>query len=85
MSALCAGLIQGILPGLALIIFMALVPMFLKMINNLQGVYSHSMMDFEVGRKFFIFQVTLHPSPPARPCVRLRAHPTLGVESGRTT
>ena len=37
-------------------IFLALVPMFLGMMNMLQGIYSKATNDFEVGRKYFIFQ-----------------------------
>lgn len=51
-------LIAGILPGLALTIFLALVPKLLRLINKVQGMYSEAGVDFEVGRKYYIFLYT---------------------------
>lgn len=53
------GIVQSVLPGLALTIFLALVPMIITFFNNIQGVYSESGLDFELGRKYFVFQYIL--------------------------
>jgi len=45
---LVRGIVVGILPGLALQIFLALVPSILRVLNRLQGIYTRSSDDFEV-------------------------------------
>lgn len=53
----CAEIIQGLLPTLGLKIFLALVPIVLKIVSNLvTGNLSKSAIDFEVGQKYYFFQ-----------------------------
>jgi hypothetical protein len=52
-----AGLIQGVLPGLALRIFLKLVPKLLRMLQHWQGAPSISEREFHVEQKYYIFQV----------------------------
>ena len=52
-----AELIKGILPTLALQIFLAVVPIVLGLVSRyLAGNLSESRVDFDVGTKYFIFQ-----------------------------
>eukprot|EP01025_Chloroclados_australasicus_P018159 TRINITY_DN1940_c0_g1_i1.p1 TRINITY_DN1940_c0_g1~~TRINITY_DN1940_c0_g1_i1.p1 ORF type:complete len:953 (-),score=103.81 TRINITY_DN1940_c0_g1_i1:1934-4792(-) len=49
--------LAGLLPGLALKIFLILVPIILAQLNYREGLIANSFIDFEVVRKYFIFQV----------------------------
>eukprot|EP00803_Ostreobium_quekettii_P011457 evm.model.scf_1059.5 EVM.evm.TU.scf_1059.5 scf_1059:28549-38537(-) len=50
-------LLVAILPGLALKIFLALLPSLLVFMNKVQGMVSLSAIDFGLLRKYFLFQV----------------------------
>ena len=51
-----ADIIKGILPGLALVICLILVPIVLKLVaEKVEGLPSRSGVDFDLGRKFFLF------------------------------
>lgn len=56
---LLRSLVQGILPGLALRLFIALLPILLWLLNMRSGHANLSAVDFAVIRQFFIFQVVL--------------------------
>jgi Calcium-dependent channel, 7TM region, putative phosphate len=57
MRPACAELIKGILPTLALKIFLILVPVLLGLTSRyVVGHLSEARVDFDVGRKYFIFQ-----------------------------
>jgi Calcium-dependent channel, 7TM region, putative phosphate len=45
-------------PGLVLRVFLLILPSLLAFMNSFQGFISLSQIDFNVVRKFFIFQVT---------------------------
>jgi len=51
-------LVTAILPNLVLEIFLALLPMILRIMNHYQGFISRSAIDTEVTRKYFIFLIT---------------------------
>ena len=48
--ALCGG------AGLVLRIFLALLPILLRLMGRVQGLYSESMLDYSVVTKYYIFQ-----------------------------
>ncbi|GMH37685.1 hypothetical protein BSKO_05558 [Bryopsis sp. KO-2023] len=50
-------ILTALLPGLALKIFLAILPMILAWMNKLEGLVSKSEIDFRVSKKYFIFQV----------------------------
>ena len=51
-------IITSILPGLALTVFLALLPMILTLLNrHVQKMISETEIDFGVVRKYFAFQV----------------------------
>ncbi|KAK9840790.1 hypothetical protein WJX81_004889 [Elliptochloris bilobata] len=50
-------LITAILPSLVLRIFLALLPILLRLMGRVQGLYSQSMLDFSVVTKYYIFQI----------------------------
>ena len=53
----CAEILPGILPTLGLKIFLALIPIVLTMSAKIVAALpSESVVDFDVGRKFFLFQ-----------------------------
>eukprot|EP00955_Chlamydomonas_euryale_P084486 363970-Chlamydomonas_euryale.AAC.17 len=54
-----AQLLQGILPGLALIIFIAMVPFLLRLLMLVSGSISESQTDMGVVSRFFIFQTVV--------------------------
>lgn len=54
---LIQSILEGVLPQLAMIIFLAILPMIITALNKFQGYYSRSSIDFEVIKKYFIFQV----------------------------
>eukprot|EP01025_Chloroclados_australasicus_P044560 TRINITY_DN4839_c0_g1_i1.p1 TRINITY_DN4839_c0_g1~~TRINITY_DN4839_c0_g1_i1.p1 ORF type:complete len:864 (-),score=85.35 TRINITY_DN4839_c0_g1_i1:389-2929(-) len=49
--------LQGIVPGLALKIFLILVPVIIAALNRFAGTVSQSGVDFGVVRKYYYFQV----------------------------
>lgn len=49
--------LTGMLPGLALKIFLALVPMFIVMMNKFAGMVSQSQIDLGLVSRYFYFQV----------------------------
>jgi hypothetical protein len=52
-----AEVLPGILPTIGLKIFLALMPLVLRFTSQfVAGLHSESAVDFDVGRKFFIFQ-----------------------------
>ena len=52
-----AELIKGMLPTLGLKIFLAVVPIVLRLVSRfIAGNYSESRVDFDVGRKYYFFQ-----------------------------
>ena len=58
-------IITSILPGLALTVFLALLPMILTLLNrHVQKMISETQIDFGVVRKYFAFQVG--PLPDSR-------------------
>ena len=51
-------IITSILPGLALTVFLAVLPMILTLLNrHVQKMISETQIDFGVVRKYFAFQV----------------------------
>jgi hypothetical protein len=54
---IAGALLTGMLPGLALKIFLALVPMFITMMNRFAGMVSQSQIDLGLTSRFFYFQV----------------------------
>ncbi|KAG2494802.1 hypothetical protein HYH03_007045 [Edaphochlamys debaryana] len=52
-------LLEGILPGLAMKIFLAIVPMILAAMATFQGATSLSEIDFSVTKRYFLFQVVV--------------------------
>lgn len=50
------GILKGIVPTLVLKLFLAFLPRILKRMSHWQGLISLSEIDFEVVRKYFIFQ-----------------------------
>jgi len=52
-----AQIIQGILPGLVLVIFLILVPPILSAMARFQGMVSESEVDFSIVSRFFVFQM----------------------------
>ena len=42
--------------GLVLRIFLALLPILLRLMGRVQGLYSESMLDYSVVTKYYIFQ-----------------------------
>ncbi|EFA85535.1 hypothetical protein PPL_01493 [Heterostelium album PN500] len=56
-SSVLAGFLQGFLPNLVLIIFMALLIPIIKKVSQVQGFFSNSEVDESVFRKYFIFEV----------------------------
>ena len=50
--------------GLVLRIFLALLPILLRLMGRVQGLYSQSMLDFSVVTKYYIFQARA-AVPPA--------------------
>ena len=42
--------------GLVLRIFLALLPILLRLMGRVQGLFSQSMLDFSVVTKYYIFQ-----------------------------
>ncbi|GAM17713.1 hypothetical protein SAMD00019534_008880 [Acytostelium subglobosum LB1] len=56
-STILAGFLQGFLPSLIMIIFMAILVPIIKLASRLQGYHAHSLIDKSVLRKYFIFQV----------------------------
>eukprot|EP00051_Salpingoeca_urceolata_P007129 m.94605 g.94605 ORF g.94605 m.94605 type:complete len:926 (+) comp15127_c0_seq3:258-3035(+) len=57
LSPVLKGLLSGLLPSLALIIFLALLPMILTAMSRAQGWPSRSQISMSVLRKYFWFQV----------------------------
>ena len=55
-APIVSGVIIGILPSLALIIFIALVPPILRLMSCFQGLHSEGDIDRACIAKFFIFQ-----------------------------
>ena len=51
------GFLQGFLPSLLLVIFIAIVPSIFRLMANYQGLYSHSDVAASVARNYFWFQV----------------------------
>lgn len=51
--------------GLALKVFLALLPYLLSLMGRIQGLHSISSLDFSVVSKFYIFQVQLCSCPLA--------------------
>ena len=59
-------IITSILPGLALTIFLAVLPMILTLLNrHVQKMISETQIDFGVVRKYFAFQVGRLPGTAA--------------------
>eukprot|EP01133_Synstelium_polycarpum_P002930 gene2930-3370_t len=56
-SSILSGFLQGFLPNLVLIIFMALLIPIITWTSRLQGHWAHSNIDESVFRKYFFFQV----------------------------
>lgn len=57
-------IITSILPGLALTIFLAVLPMLLTLLNrHIQKMISETQIDFGVVRKYFAFQVSTDRYP----------------------
>ena len=50
-------IIQGILPTLVLMIFLAILPMIIRLMCYLSGMPSLSAIDFGVAHRYFIFMV----------------------------
>jgi hypothetical protein len=50
-------LIMGILPGLALRLFVVLLPVLLYPLNRAGGAISKADVDFQVSTQYFVFQV----------------------------
>ena len=51
--------------GLALKVFLAVLPSILSLMGRVQGLHSISILDFSVVSKFFMFQVQLCSYPLA--------------------
>ncbi|KAI8968906.1 hypothetical protein BDF20DRAFT_907786 [Mycotypha africana] len=51
------GIIQGILPSVALAILIALVPIIFKILSTLEGIPQKSFVELSVLHKFFFFQL----------------------------
>lgn len=52
------GIIQGILPAVALAILISLVPVIFAYLSKLEGIPQKSFIDLSVLHKFFFFQVS---------------------------
>jgi hypothetical protein len=69
-------LLLGLLPGLALRLFVLLLPLVLYPLNRMAGAVSKADVDFQVSTHYFIFQVTeRRRAAPAAPRVRERGAP----------
>jgi hypothetical protein len=55
------GIIQGILPAVALAILISLVPIIFAMLSKLEGIPQKSFIDLSVLHKYFFFQVSREP------------------------
>ena len=49
--------------GLVLRIFLALLPILLRLMGRVQGLYSESMLDYSVVTKYYIFQARARAAP----------------------
>ena len=57
-----AEFISGFLPTAGLKIVLAVVPIFLRLMSNyVAGHYSWAHIDFDVGRKYYVFQARSQP------------------------
>lgn len=57
------GIIQGILPAVALAILISLVPIIFAMLSKLEGIPQRSFVDLSVLHKYFFFQVSKKKRP----------------------
>jgi hypothetical protein len=55
-SPIIKGIISGLLPSLAMLVFMALLPTILAGLGHLTGLYSSSEIEMFVFKKYFLFQ-----------------------------
>lgn len=57
LSAVCADIIKGVMPTLALVIILAIMPMIIKMMaEKIEKQPTKSAVDFSLGTKYYCFQ-----------------------------